>query len=58
MDLLLAVFDGHGGHDVSIFCKIVFQTVLEWNIQCFKDEKGDYIEKCLKKSISDIDWIL
>ncbi len=51
MDLLLAVFDGHGGHDLSIFCKILFPTILEWNIEFFKGEKDDYIEKSLKKSV-------
>ncbi len=35
LDLLFAVFDGHGGHEVSIFTKIVFPTVLEWNIKYF-----------------------
>ena len=33
LDLLFGVFDGHGGREVSIFCKIVFSSVLEWNIQ-------------------------
>jgi len=51
MDLLLAVFDGHGGQEISIFCKLVFPTVLERNIESFKDDNDDYIEKSLKKSI-------
>jgi len=35
LDLLFAVFDGHGGYEVSIFCKVVFPIVLEWNIEYF-----------------------
>ena len=59
LDSIFAVFDGHGGHIISIFCKIVFPIVLEWNINnstiLNNEEK---IKKSLKKSIEDIDWIL
>ena len=58
LDLLFAVFDGHGGCEVSIFCKIVFPIVLESNIKHFLKTESNYIEKSLLKSISDIDWIL
>ena len=58
LDLLFAVFDGHGGNEVSIFCKIVFPIILEWNIKFFKKTEPNYIEKSLLKSISDIDWIM
>ena len=33
LDLLFAVFDGHGGQEVSIFCTAVFPTILEFNIK-------------------------
>ena len=39
LDLLFAVFDGHGGNEVSIFTKIVFPAVLEWNINYFKNKE-------------------
>jgi len=53
------VFDGHGGHIVSIFCKIVFPIVLQWNINNSLDLKNeDKIKSSLKKSLMDIDWIL
>ena len=34
-DLLFAVFDGHGGPEIAIFCKITFPTILEWNMKYF-----------------------
>jgi len=59
IDSVFAVFDGHGGHIVSIFCKIIFPIVLEWNINNSLDLKNeDKIKNSLKKSIKDIDWIL
>ncbi len=59
LDSVFAVFDGHGGHIVSIFCKIIFPIVLEWNINNSLDLKNeDKIKNSLKKSIKDIDWIL
>ena len=27
------VFDGHGGVEVSMFCKCLFPLVLEWNLE-------------------------
>ena len=59
LDSIFAVFDGHGGHIVSIFCKIVFPIVLQWNINNSLELKNeDKIKSSLKKSLKDIDWIL
>ena len=59
LDSIFAVFDGHGGHLVSIFCKIVFPIVLEWNINnSLNVDNEDKIKTSLKKSIKDIDQIL
>jgi len=41
IDSVFAVFDGHGGHIVSIFCKIIFPIVLEWNINNSLDLKNE-----------------
>ena len=59
LDSIFAVFDGHGGHLVSIFCKIVFPIVLEWNINnSLNFDNEEKIKNSLKKSIKDIDWSL
>ena len=29
-DSIFAIFDGHGGHEVSIFCKVVYPKILEF----------------------------
>ena len=42
-DLLFAVFDGHGGREIAIFCKIAFPIILEWNIKYFVQKDQDYI---------------
>ena len=57
-DLLFAVFDGHGGPEIAIFCKITFPTILEWNMKYFIQKDQDYIKKQLNKSIRDLDRIL
>lgn len=31
-DDFYGVFDGHGGPEVSLFCKCVLPTVLKWNL--------------------------
>ena len=40
---LFAVFDGHGGPEIAIFCKITFPTILEWNMKYFIQKDEDYI---------------
>ncbi len=42
-DFLFAVFDGHGGPEIAIFCKIAFPIILEWNIKYFVQKDQDYI---------------
>ena len=32
LDSIFAIFDGHGGHEVSIFSKVVFPLILEFNL--------------------------
>ena len=51
---LFAVFDGHGGEEVSKYCAKNFVTMLKGNIQ-FKN--GNY-EQALKMTFTWIDRIL
>ena len=32
LDTIFAIFDGHGGNEVSIFSKVVFPIILEHNL--------------------------
>jgi len=57
IDNLFAIFDGHGGYLVSLFCKVVFADVLAWNMkeeleQKSKDEMKNIDEaEIIKKSL-------
>ena len=62
--LLAGVFDGHGGHLVSLFCKVVLPKVVEANMNRYrtksaeKNNDTEIIETVLKQSLMDIDRIL
>lgn len=60
-DNLYAVFDGHGGPEVSLFCKCVLPTILQWNLtKVFHTEssKDQKIKKALKKTLRSMDDII
>ena len=69
VDELFAVFDGHGGYLISLFCKVIFPEVLVYNIEyfCLKmqgafsdsdEEDGTIIKNAIKKSVKDMDLVI
>ena len=57
---MLAVFDGHRGNEVSIFCKVVLPKLIEKNMEDLKEEVGskDLVKVTLKKSVEDLDSVI
>lgn len=60
IDQLFAVFDGHGGTVISLFCKVVLPRVMERNLKLLKEHvpEDQLIEKAFKKTIRDIDKVI
>ena len=56
----MAVFDGHGGIEVSIFCKVVLPKLIEFNMEMLKEKVGslNLVKVTLKKSVEGLDNVI
>ena len=65
-DDVFGIFDGHGGHLVSLFCNTVFRDVMEYNLRLVESKfdgatsvsESEMIKFAVKKSLQDLDIIL
>merc|ERR1712054_19344 len=57
---LFAVFDGHGGADVSIFCQAVFPRAFEWHLDDLREQVDEeqLVKLALERSIAYMDSII
>lgn len=60
-DWLFAVFDGHGGPEIAIFCKVVLPRVLQWHIDDLESphvHPDDVRKEALRRAVISMDGVI